>query len=260
MSGKDYEPFDLANNPYQIHQLAALEQDNVTNAFGGYVDEVLGKINDGKEATVYLCRASADLVAEGTIEAPYLAAKMYRPKRFRNFDNDASYRNFGKMRDRRMAKAMRGKSKQGKKAFHNHWIDSEYRQLIAMHEAGIRVPRVYLQAADGILMDYVGTGHGPAPRLVNCRLESEEAERLLAGIMEDVERMIDHDIVHGDLSAYNILYDGNVHTVIDVPQAVDARTTPEAYTLFQRDLENVGKYFARYGLEVPVDEMMRRYF
>lgn len=258
MSYKDYEPFDLAGADFKIHQLEGLEKDNVTNAFGGYVEDVLGKINDGKEATVYLCRAVPGAVE--TAKSQYLAAKMFRARQFRNFENDYRYRNFGKMRDRRMAKAMRGKSKKGRRAFHDHWIDSEWKYLKRMHEIGVSVPCPHLHYADGILMDYIGTADGPAPRLVNCKLSRERAVSLLEAIVADIETMIANDIVHGDFSAYNILFDGERHWIIDVPQAIDARVTPDACNLFQRDLLNIEKYFTKYDLEVPIRELTHRYF
>ena len=260
MSYKDHEPFDLAAGNFLIGQLEGLEIDNIINTFAGYVGEVLGKINNGKEATVYLCRAAEQAAGASEIEDRLLAAKMYRARKFRNFDNDRQYRNFGKVRDRRLAKAMRGKTRKGQKAFHSQWIENEWKCLTHMWELGVRVPRPYLHYADGILMAHVGDGKSAAPMLVNCRLEAGEADRLLDAILEDVAVMIQNHVVHGDLSAYNILYDGEHHTIIDMPQAVDVRVTPDAWSLFERDLLNIEKYFARYSLAVPVREMMREYF
>ena len=260
MPYKDHEPIDLAAANFVVGQLEGFEKDNITNAFAGFVDEVLGKINDGKEATVYLCRADADAIASGTVDQPYLAAKMYRARKFRNFENDRSYRNFDKMRDKRLARAMRGKTRKGQRAFHGQWIESEWQSLTRLWELGVRVPRPYLHYADGILMGYIGTDAGPAPRLINCRLDDSTAGILLAAILDDLKLMIEGNLVHGDFSAYNILFDGERHTIIDVPQAVDTRVSPDAYNLFQRDLINLEKYFSRYHLTVPVDELMHRYF
>jgi serine/threonine-protein kinase RIO1 len=39
---------------------------------------------------------------------------------------------------------------------------------------------------------------------------------------------------------------------------VDIRLVPDAYNLLQRDLINLGKYFKRYELEIPVDDWMRK--
>ena len=40
-----------------------------------------------------------------------------------------------------------------------------------------------------------------------------------------------HDIVHGDLSPYNVLYDGRDPVIIDVPQAMDSRQSLQAYSI-----------------------------
>lgn len=260
MVSKDHEPFDLIGGGYKIHQLEGLEAGNIESAFTGYVSEVLGKVNVGKEATIYLCRTDDTLLQRGVVSEPYIAAKIYRARQFRNFDNDHSYRSFDKMRDRRLAKSMRGKSKRGQRAFHNHWIDSEWRNLKRMFDLGISVPRPYLHSADGILMSYIGNESGPTPLLVNCRLDEAVAARLLESILADVVLMVENNLIHGDFSAYNILFDGSKHTIIDVPQAVDARVSQDACNLFQRDLINIDKYFSRYGLSVPVEAMMRKYF
>ena len=65
------------------------------------MSEVVGMINDGKEATVYLCRARP------SAEAEFVAAKMYRARKFRAFANETTYINPEKIQDRRMAKAIR---------------------------------------------------------------------------------------------------------------------------------------------------------
>ncbi|AAL62948.1 serine/threonine-protein kinase RIO2 [Pyrobaculum aerophilum] len=62
-------------------------------------------------------------------------------------------------------------------------------------------------------------------------------------------------IVHGDLSPYNIIV-GNRSYVIDWPQWV-----PLGYNNYelhlQRDLNNIAKFFKRYQVEIPVDELLK---
>ncbi len=61
--------------------------------------------------------------------------------------------------------------------------------------------------------------------------------------------MLTHGIVHGDLSAYNLLYwDGNI-TIIDFPQVVSPSGHRSAYQIFSRDIKRVCDYFARQGLQ-----------
>jgi RIO kinase 1 len=255
MSFKNYEPIDLSRSAFYRHELQGFEIDNILNVFAGFVARVIGRINDGKEATVYLCEPVSD---NADIQHPYLAAKMYRANKFRHFENDKSYRNLGKVKDKRMAKAMRNKSHRGQSEFRKHWIESEWDYLSLLFDAGVKCPKPYHWYDDGILMSCNITPEGPSPRLVDCKLERETASQVLDAILVDVETMVDHNMVHGDLSAYNILFDGTDHCIIDVPQAVDIRLVPDAYNLLQRDLINLGKYFKRYELEIPVDDWMRK--
>jgi RIO kinase 1 len=99
-----------------------------------------------------------------------------------------------------------------------------------------------------MLMEYVGDEAMPAPHLQRVRLAADEVEPLFRRLLHNVELMLAHDRIHGDLSAYNVLYwEGDV-TIIDFPQVIDAYGNPEAFELFSRDLERICQYFARYGL------------
>jgi RIO kinase 1 len=46
-----------------------------------------------------------------------------------------------------------------------------------------------------------------------------------------------------------MLYAGERLRVIDMPQAVDARTNPNARSLLERDVANVCRYFASQGAD-----------
>ncbi|HKI53774.1 MAG TPA: RIO1 family regulatory kinase/ATPase, partial [Anaerolineales bacterium] len=57
------------------------------------------------------------------------------------------------------------------------------------------------------------------------------------------------DRIHGDLSAYNILYwDGDV-TLIDFPQVVSPEANPSAWMIFLRDVTRVCQYFESQGVK-----------
>ena len=67
--------------------------------------------------------------------------------------------------------------------------------------------------------------------------------------------MLSLDMIHGDLSAYNILYwDGEI-TLIDFPQVVNVRTNPQAETIFRRDVRRVCEYFSRMGVPCDADDL-----
>jgi RIO kinase 1 len=61
--------------------------------------------------------------------------------------------------------------------------------------------------------------------------------------------MVHCGVVHGDLSAYNILWDRGRIVIIDFPQSVDPIAHPEGITLLERDVTNVTDWFGRRGVE-----------
>ncbi|HEY6599186.1 MAG TPA: RIO1 family regulatory kinase/ATPase, partial [Pseudomonadales bacterium] len=174
MSSKEINPTDLTRPQFTRGALAAAERGVIEHEFSSYVNEVLGMVNDGKEATVYLCR-----VRPGVTDADFVAAKMYRARKFRAFANESTYINPEKMRDRRMRKAIQKRTRRGRDAAHHHWIEREWDALETLHAAGASVPRPYARCGDGILMEYLGHGETRAPALIELALSREEAQRVL---------------------------------------------------------------------------------
>lgn len=243
----DDSSIDLMGGGFTRGMLAELEQKMVLDAFSNYVECVECRINDGKEATVYLCRT-----LPGTVSASYLAAKVYRDRRFRGFSNNATYTDTARVRDRRMAKAIRKGTRTGKKTSQRLWVDREWQALILLAEAGASVPVPYDHAPDAVLMEFLGDARGAAPMLAHVRLDAKQARQAYDSLIRDVEVMLSCGLVHGDLSAYNILFYQGRPRIIDLPQAVDVDDAVDGWSLFYRDLENLGGYFSRQGLVVDV--------
>jgi RIO kinase 1 len=97
-------------------------------------------------------------------------------------------------------------------------------------------------------MEYVGDEAGAAPPLHAVSLDLDEARRLFARLLDDIDLMLLHNRIHGDLSAFNVLYWNGAVRIIDFPQVVSARGNPDAYALLQRDLTRLCAYFTRCGL------------
>jgi RIO kinase 1 len=216
----------------------------------GEIADVLRKVKGGKEANVYCCaggpKVGLDLVA----------AKVYRPRQFRNLRNDALYRQGREVigargqpvRDRRALHAIQMGTHKGKEMQHTSWLAHEYVTLQVLHLAGVRVPRPLSFANNTILMEYVGELTIPAPTLQSASLTRGEAATLFTALLADVETMLACGRVHADLSAFNVLYWRGDYRIIDFPQAVDPTTHPSAYALFERDVTRLCQYFARYGM------------
>jgi RIO kinase 1 len=210
----------------------------------GWIEEVLFPVKSGKEATVYCCRA-----CPGRGEA-YFALKAYRSRQDRNFRNAAIYQEGRVLGDARTMRAVTNKSRFGRVVEFGGWLHHEFAMLSLLHAAGAAVPRPVAASSRAILLEFVGEGDKPAPQLCNVRLSPAVAEVLLEQALRSIEIMLSCNVVHADLSAYNILYAGERLRVIDMPQAVDARINPNARTLLARDVANVCRYFASQGADV----------
>jgi RIO kinase 1 len=224
-----------------------------------YIADVLHQVKGGKEATVYCC------LAHPRLETRYIAAKVYRPKIFRTLKNDAEYRQ-GRtmldeehqvMRGRREKLAIKKKSDYGQGLLHNAWLANEYQFLVALHAAGVDVPKPIAQGNNTLLMEYLGDATMPAPTLNTVELSRDEARALFERVMRNAELMLKHNCVHADLSAFNILYwDGDIR-IIDLPQAVNPYVNPKAFQMFERDIARVCQYFARYGIATNPRQLAR---
>src|SRR5581483_8331344 len=128
------------------------------------------------------------------------------------------------------------------------WTGAEFETLRLLHAAGADVPRPLTCAADVLLMEFLGDEDAPALTLNRVTPEREEAERWFERLLDNIELWLAHNRIHADLSPFNIVcWQGAVH-VIDFPQAVDPRFSQKAHELLARDVDNVCRFFTRYGV------------
>lgn len=239
------------------------EQDMILNSLGSFyhdhvIMDVLRVVKAGKEATVYCCAAHPNT------EVSLIAGKIYRPRMFRNLKNDSMYRLGTQMRDAggaemrkdREQRAVAKRTKVGQQIMHASWLANELDVMQRLHAAGAIVPKPLAHNDNAVLMEYLGDATRAAPPLESVTLETHEARRLFTLIVDNIKLMLSNEIVHGDLSAFNILYwagDGNapgVARIIDFPQAVNPYKNPHAYQIFSRDVTRVCDYFAQYELDI----------
>ncbi|MGI6206702.1 MAG: RIO1 family regulatory kinase/ATPase [Anaerolineae bacterium] len=232
-----------------------------------YITDVLAMVKGGKEASVYRCRAHP---ATGET---LLAAKVYRPRKFRNLRNDKMYREGRqiltadgrpvKSTDHRIMRALGKKTDFGVQVAHTSWLMHEYNIMSQLYRAGAAVPRPIAAGDNAVLMAYVGDENIGAPTLSEVDLGPGEPEPLFAEVMRNVELMLSHGVVHGDLSAYNLLYWEGAITVIDWPQVTNVTTNRQARFIFNRDVTRVCQYFATQGVHrdpaALAEELWQRY-
>ena len=85
------------------------------------------------------------------------------------------------------------------------------------------------------------------------RFEGGPSPELLASYYQQVTdalaTMVQNGVVHGDLSAYNILAAGDRLVIIDLPQIVDLVGNLNGLDFLQRDCANICAWFRARGLD-----------
>lgn len=135
----------------------------------------------------------------------------------------------------------------------------EYDLLLACFKAGMNVPTPIGRVGNYLTMRYIGDDYEPAPQLRTVQLE--EPDIVLDEILDDYLIMYrDVNYVHGDLSAYNILWWEGRAWIIDLPQAYQVgpwSDMKQVVMLLRRDITNLLRYFKKYGIRRDPDEIVQ---
>ena len=210
----------------------------------GLITDVLRIVKTGKEASVHLCRANRSTTGEDL-----LALKAYHPLDRRDFRDESIYRDGEWIKERRIRAALEKHTKFGRVVQGGIWVGREWETLRALSDSGLPVPRPIASTEDAILMTYLGDVDTSAPQLRSLRPDADEARDLFEQLLRAVEHMLYRNVIHGDLSAYNVLvWDGQA-VVIDLPQTVDPRKNRHGPALLERDVRRICDHFARLGVD-----------
>lgn len=193
---------------------------------GNHIDEFLGIINSGKESVVFSA-------IKGN---KYYAVKVYR----------VSTCDFKTM----------WKYIQGDPRFHlrksstrqiiHAWVEKEFRNLKRANNY-VNSPTAILRRENILLMELVGNGEIPSPRLKDAN--NIDYSRFYELIKDDLKILYnDAQLVHGDLSEYNILVKDDEPVYIDFSQGVVVQH-PLSKSLLIRDVKNICNFFKRKGVE-----------
>lgn len=194
----------------------------------GLATEVLYQMNAGKEASIYLAKWKNFL----------LILKAYRFWRSSQARKGKGFFAPGRMQ----VMAAR-----------------EYDLLRTCFNAGMNVPTPIGRVGNYLSMRFIGSAYEPAPQLREVQLE--EPDMVLDEILDNYLIMYrDVHYIHGDLSAYNILWWEGRAWIIDMPQAYQIGPWADmtmAMKLLRRDIVNILQYFKRYGVRRDPDEILK---
>lgn len=127
------------------------------------------------------------------------------------------------------------------------WAQKEFKNLVRMRDAGVHVPTPERVVDNVLVMDYIGDETRPAPTLREVALDDPKST--YEDVVTNMRAIRESELVHADLSEYNLLlWDGRV-VVIDVGQAVPL-DHPRSEEWFKRDVGNVARFFRRLRVDV----------
>ncbi|PAV88485.1 hypothetical protein WR25_23113 [Diploscapter pachys] len=199
----------------------------------GLIDSVEGIISTGKESAVLHAVLNEN---ESTPDKKsHYAIKVYKTS-LNEFKNRSEYvkDDFRFKNPRRVLKI---------------WAEKEYMNLMRMHRFNLPCPVPVKLKRHLLVMSLIGDEEGDAaPRLKNVDWDFFTEEEI-QDIYKQTESIMcrlfqDCQLVHGDLSEFNLLLcDGKVF-VIDVSQAMDL-SHPRNLHFLTRDIENVLNFFSR---------------
>ena len=214
------------------------------------LDTELGILKTGKEADVFLLERAV----EGD-PGVVMAAKRYRGEEHRSFHRSNAYVEGRRIRNSRDTRAMARKTAHGRAVAAGQWANAEWESLQRLWTLGVPVP--YPVQIDGteILMEWITVAGETAPRLAQTRPERDLLIDYFDQLRDALAVLVQAGLVHGDLSAYNILAAGERLVIIDLPQIVDLVGNPQGMDFLLRDCANICGWFRARGLEIDEHDL-----
>jgi RIO kinase 1 len=136
------------------------------------------------------------------------------------------------------------------------WTQKEFKNLERAYKVGVKVPRPITKIKNVLVMEYLGGVKRPAPMLKDVVLE--KPEKVFNTLIDFITRMYKKaGLVHGDMSAFNVLMYKKQPYLIDLGQGV-LLEHPYAYEFLQRDIYNIVGYFRRYEIKADGDKIYKK--
>lgn len=204
----------------------------------GYLDILNGAISTGKEANVL--KGFQD---DGSI----IAVKIYRittsdfKKMHYYIDGDPRFK-VRSTNKRQLIKA---------------WVNKEYRNLNRLYDNGVNVPKPIVALDNVLLLEFIGDDYGEPSKTAQNN-PPEDPNDFYERLLLEMDRFINKsNLIHGDLSSFNILNHNQNPVIIDVSQSV-VKDHPIAKELLIRDIRNISNEFTKLGVDTS-EEKIKEY-
>ena len=204
----------------------------------GHLDVLNGAISTGKEANVL-----KGIKDDGSI----VAVKIYR----------IATSDFKKMQYYIAGDPRFNVRSSNKRQLINNWVNKEFRNLTRLKDAGVNVPEAITSLNNVLIIEFIGDKEGnPAPTVKN--LPPEDPNDFYEKLVDQMDRFINKaNLIHGDLSSYNILNFNEEPVIIDVSQSV-VRDHIIANELLERDIKNISFEFSKMGVDTSIEDLTNR--
>ncbi len=200
----------------------------------GILDEVHGVVSAGKEARVYWGKTKAG--EERAVKIYLTSSAEFKKGMMMYIEGD--YRFKGVKRDTR--------------SLISTWAQKEFRNLEAADKAKVRVPKPIAVERNVVIMEFIGKDGVSAPSLKEQPPENpEKVYKLLLTYLKRLYQKA--EVVHGDLSEYNLMMWKGKLIMFDMSQSVPT-SHPLAKFLLERDITNVNRFFSRLRVNVLSNE------
>ena len=195
----------------------------------GYFDEIKSPVKIGKESNVFTVESGDEL----------RIVKVYR-----------TAASFAKMMDYMRADPRYMNVNGSKLTVVYAWAKKEFANLLKARKGGVTVPTPYAVHKNILCMEMIGDST-PAPML--HKRSPDNIELFYKRLRREIKKLYKARLVHTDISEYNILNFNDKPILIDFSHAIDLRY-PGVEKFLMRDINNLVRYFGRFGLDLDADE------
>jgi RIO kinase 1 len=196
----------------------------------GAIQEIHGVVKAGKEARVYWAKGKEG--KELAIKIYLVVSSEFHKGLLKYIEGDPRFKGI----------------KHDTRSLIFAWAQKEFKNLELAARARVRVPRPIAVEKNVLIMQFIGENGESAPSLKEEN--PKNPEKVYESLLMYMQRLYSKaELVHGDLSEYNIMIWGGRTVLFDMSQAVPL-VHPLADSLLRRDLTNINNYFSRIGVEV----------
>ena len=134
------------------------------------------------------------------------------------------------------------------------WVQREFKNLLRAAKFKVNVPKPIAILNNVLVLEFIGKGNEIAPMLKDKFPENKK--QFLNKIINNIKKLYKAELVHADLSAFNILNFNEEPVLIDFSQSTTLEH-PRAMEFLERDVKNVCVFFRKLGLKADEEKIIK---